>query len=135
MAMVEKTYPTTTEQQDIAPDRERTRNEERYIAPPVDIYEENDTLKVVADLPGVDKDCVGIQVYDNILTIQGKPAHKASGNPVYGEFELVNFFRQFELSEAVDSERISANLENGVLTLTLPKAEKAKPRQIAVSVS
>ena len=133
--MAEKTYPTTTQQQEIVPEWEKTRTEERYIAPPVDIYEENDALKVVADLPGVDKDSVAVHVYNNILTIEGKPTHKASGNPVYSELELVNFFRQFELSDAVDSERISANLENGVLTLTLPKSEKAKPKQIAVNVS
>jgi HSP20 family protein len=54
--------------------------------------------------------------------------------PIYREFELVNFFRQFELSEHVDQEKIAARLNNGVLMLQLPRAEKAKPRQIQVQV-
>jgi len=66
------------------------------------------------------------------VTIRGKAAHVAQGEPVYREYGLVNFFRQFELNERVDASKISAELKNGVLTLSLPKAEEAKPRKIDV---
>jgi HSP20 family protein len=122
--------------QDKAPaSREETRSQERYITPPVDIYETADGLVVKADLPGVAKEGLDVRVENSLLTIRGKAAHAALGDPVYREYELVNFFRQFELNERVDQSKISADLKHGVLTLNLPKAEEAKPRQIEVKVS
>jgi len=90
---------------------------------------------LVADLPGSEKDSVKIDVENGILTLQAKTKANDPGAPIYREFELVNFFRQFELSEAVNIEKISAELANGVLTLHLPKVEKAKPRQIEVKIA
>ena len=75
-----------------------------------------------------------VRLEENILTIKGKAKHAIEKEPTYREFELVNFFRQFELSEHVDQEKIAARLNNGVLMLQLPRAEKAKPRQIPVQV-
>jgi len=72
---------------------------------------------------------------NNVLTLQGKAKHAVPGEALYREFELVNFFRQFELSEEVDQGKIAAQLKHGVLTLRLPRVEKAKPRQIEVQVS
>jgi HSP20 family protein len=115
--------------------REGTRSREQYIVPPVDIYETSDGLVVKADLPGVDKNGLDVRVENSLLTIRGKAAHVAPGDSVYREYELVNFFRQFELNERVDQSKISADLKHGVLTLNLPKAEEAKPRQIEVKVS
>lgn len=115
--------------------REETRSQERYITPPVDIYETADGLVVKADLPGVSKEGLDVRVENNLLTIRGKAAHAAPGDSVYREYELVNFFRQFELNERVDQSKISADLKHGVLTLNLPKAEEAKPRKIEVKVS
>jgi HSP20 family molecular chaperone IbpA len=115
--------------------REETRSQEQYIVPAVDIYENADGLVVRADLPGVDKDSLDVRVENNLLTIRAKPAHLALGDPVYREYELMNFFRQFELTERVDQSKISADLRYGVLTLNLPKAEEAKPRWIEVTVS
>ena len=109
-----------------------TRDDERFIAPPVDIYETGESLVVVADLPGVSREKLDIRVDDNVLTIQGRPDYSAPPNPIHGEFALVSFFRQFTLNEEVNQEKISAQLKNGVLTIHLPKAEKAKPRQIKV---
>jgi HSP20 family molecular chaperone IbpA len=119
--------------QDKAPSsREETRSQERYITPPVDIYETADGLVVKADLPGVAKEGLDIRVENSLLTIRGKAAHAAPGDSVYREYGLVNFFRQFELNERVDQNKISAELKCGVLTLNLPKAEEAKPRKIEV---
>ena len=113
---------------------ESTRNQERYLAPTVDIYETRDGLVVLADLPGVAKEALDVRVDNSVLTIRGHARHAVPGDVTYREYELVNFFRQFELHEQVDQQRITADLKHGVLTLNLPKAEAAKPRQIAVQV-
>jgi HSP20 family protein len=132
--MAEKTVATTSGQQ-VTTGREGTRAQERYVQPPVDIYETPESLVLLADLPGVAPSDLEIGLENNILTIQGKPKHLLTTEPLYREYELVNFFRQFELSEVVNQEKITAGLKNGVLTLQLPRAEKAKPRQITVQVS
>lgn len=110
----------------------KTREEERYIVPAVDIYETDEGLTLVADVPGVKKDGLHVNVEDGILTIRGQSGYEPRHPVRYSEFALVDYFRQFELSEMVDPEKISARLEHGVLTLSLPKAEKAKPKKIEV---
>src|SRR5688572_10660155 len=132
--MAEKTVATRS-QQPMTPSREETRSQERYVTPPVDIYEIEEGLVVKADLPGVAKENMDIRVENNLLTIHAKAAHVAPGDPVYREYGLVNFFRQFELNERVDQSKISAELKHGVLTLNLPKAEEAKPRKIEVKAA
>jgi HSP20 family protein len=132
--MAERTVATHAQQQPAA-SREGTRSQEQYVAPPVDIYETGEGLVVNADLPGVSKENMDIRVENNLLTIRGKAAHMAPGNPIYREYGLVNFFRQFELNERVDQSKISAELKHGVLTLNLPKAEEAKPRTIDVKIN
>ncbi len=132
--MVEKTVPSV--QSEATPTRrEDTRAQERYITPPVDIFETKDGLTVVADLPGVEQKALDVRVADGILTLQGKTAHIAPGTPIEREFELLHFYRQFELPEEVDSDKIAAELKHGVLTLMLPKKEKARPRKIEVNVA
>jgi len=132
--MAEKTVATRS-QQSMTPSREETRSQEHYVTPPVDIYETQEGLIVKADLPGVARDGMDIRVENNLLTIRANAAHVAPGDPVYREYGLVNFFRQFELNERVDQSKISAELNHGVLTLSLPKAEEAKPRRIDVKVA
>lgn len=129
--MAEKTVAANPQEKSPA-GREETRSQEQYITPPVDIYETAEGLVVTADLPGVGKEALDVRVENHLLTIRGKTAHIGSGDPVYREYGLVNFFRQFELNERVDTSKISAELKHGVLTLTLPKAEEAKPRKIEV---
>ena len=116
------------------PMTEHTRHHERYVAPPVDIYETRDGLVVLADLPGVAKEALDVRVDNNVLTIRGHARHVVPGEVTYREYELVNFFRQFELNDKVDQSRITADLKHGVLTLNLLKAEEGKPRQIEVRV-
>jgi len=129
--MAERTVAANPPQK-TSPSREETRSHEQYITPPVDIYETAEGLVVKADLPGVAKEGLDVRVENHLLTIRGKVAHVAAGDPVYREYGLVNFFRQFELNERVDASKISAELKHGVLTLNLPKAEEAKPRKIEV---
>jgi HSP20 family protein len=132
--MAEGTVATRSQQR-TPPSREETRSQEQYVTPPVDIYETGEGLVVKADLPGVAKENLDVRVENNLLTIRGKSAHVAPGEPIYREYELVNFFRQFELNERVDQAKISADLKHGVLILQLPKAEEAKPRKIDVRVA
>jgi HSP20 family protein len=131
--MAEHTVAALEVQQ--SPMAERTRHHERYVAPPVDIYETREGLVVLADVPGVAQEALEVRVENNMLTIWGHARHGVPGEVTYREYELVNFFRQFELSEKVDQGRITADLKCGVLTLHLPKAEEAKPRQIEVRVA
>jgi HSP20 family protein len=132
--MAEKTV-STAQSGKLAASREETRSQERYVTPPVDIYETAAGLVVKADLPGVAREDMDVRVENNLLTIRGKPHHAAPGELIFREYELVNFFRQFELNERVDQQGISAELKQGVLTLNLPKAEEAKPRTIEVSMA
>jgi len=111
-----------------------TRDETLYIAPPVDIFETEDALTVVADLPGVGKDEVDIRIEDNTLTITGKARYVPPANVLREEFSLQGYYRQFRLSDEVDQNKITAETKDGVLTITLPKAEKSKPKRIKVNV-
>jgi HSP20 family protein len=132
--MAEKTVATRAQER--APQsREETRSQENYVTPPVDIYETANGLVVKADLPGVAKDKLNVRVENNLLTIRGEATHSAPGDPIYREYGLVNFFRQFELNEKVDQNKISADFNHGVLTLNLPKAEEAKPKKIDIKIS
>ena len=132
--MAEKTV-AMPDKQEIETRPESTRTRERYVTPPVDIYEMPDGLVVTADIPGVTQEHLDVRVDNHVLTIRGQSAYTPSAEPSYREYELVNYFRQFELSDKVDESKITADLQHGVLTLTLPKAEEAKPRKIAVAVS
>jgi len=136
--MSEQTAVLTTEKQAATRSQGEkslaTRDETRYIAPPVDIFETDDALMVVVDLPGVNRDEVDVRVEDSVLTIKGKSDYSQPANLVLGEFNLQGYYRQFQLSDEVDQDKISAESKNGVLTIRLPKAEKSKPRQIKVKL-
>lgn len=137
--MTEKTAALTTENAKIpgtAGDKSlATRDESRYIAPPVDIFETEDALTVIADLPGVRREDVDIRVEDSVLTIKGKSSYQSEAGILREEFNLHGYYRQFQLSDLVDQNKISAEVKNGVLTITLPKAEKSRPKQIQVQMA
>jgi HSP20 family molecular chaperone IbpA len=122
--------PATTESEQA--DAPATREQGRFLVPTVDIYEDEDGLTLKADMPGVESEALDIRVEDRVLTIAGEVSHPQRENPVYREYELAPYWRQFSLGDQVDTENITAELDNGVLTLRLPKAEKARPRRIEV---
>ncbi len=103
--------------------------------PDVDIFENERQITLLADMPGVAPDAIQIDLNDNVLAISGEVTPFEGGNEsdVLIEFEVGRYHRQFTLSEVIDQSKIEAKHEDGVLRLTLPKAEKAIPRQIAVT--
>ena len=113
---------------------ERTRAGVTY-TPRVDIWETPEGLHLRADLPGVAEDSLDVRLHDRVLTIEGEVAIQEYENlsPIYSEYRIGNFQRRFVLSDDIDGQAIQARLANGVLDLTLPKAEKAKPRRIAIN--
>jgi HSP20 family protein len=113
---------------------EQTRSEPTFV-PPTDIYETEDGLVLLLDMPGVSKDGVNITLDKRVLRITGKSVHHAPGNfsLAHAEYQDGMFERSFTISEAVDGERISASMAHGVLRLTLPKAKAASARKIAIS--
>ena len=123
------------EKQELKAD-EQTRPGRTYV-PDVDIYETKDGLWLWADMPGVDENSLEINVADNVLSIEGRVTLQEydSLTPVYTEYNVGNYARRFTLSNEIDTERIKARMTNGVLELELPKAERAKPKQITVSVN
>lgn len=130
--MVEGTVPAAG---GAGAEHEPTRASERYVPLPVDIYEDEQGLVVVADVPGVAPDDLDVSVERGVLTIQARAAHAAPGTPIYREYELSGFFRQFRLPEEVDVGGIAADVKHGVLTLRLPRAEQAQPRRIPVQAT
>jgi HSP20 family protein len=106
----------------------------RYYVPPTDIFETEDSLTVVMELPGVEKQAIDVNVENDVLRIDARiDFAKYEGlEPLYTEYSVGHFARSFTLSNKVDQQQISAQLNDGVLTLTLKKAKEALPRRIAV---
>lgn len=113
-------------------EREPTRVP-RY-RPDVDILETPDELRVLADMPGVDPEKIDVKFENGTLAIYGRVDRPDDGNRTYlvREYGVGDFYRAFEISQNIDSERISAEYRNGVLILHLPKVEAAKARKIEV---
>lgn len=107
----------------------------RFYLPNTDIFETDQALSLVVEMPGVDKSKVDVSVEDGVLTIEGRlDFSKYEGmQPVYTEYNIGHYRRSFALSNKVDQGRISAEMKDGVLTLVLPKPEETKPRRISVN--
>jgi HSP20 family protein len=103
--------------------------------PEVDIWESAEAITIAADLPGVRKEDVEIDLREDVLTLHGRVGLKdyEGLRPLYGEYNVGNFFRRFTLGDVVDQSKIAANVTDGVLTLTLPKRAKAVPRKITLA--
>jgi HSP20 family protein len=106
-----------------------------FVVPPVDVYENENAITLLADLPGVAREQLHVRVDGDNLVIEAT-ATTAGGPPnmelVYGELQCPSYRRQFTLSRELDTSRIDAQLRDGVLRLTIPKAEAARPRRIQV---
>ena len=107
----------------------------RYYVPNTDIYETADALTVVMEMPGVEKKDIDVRLVNDALHVEGRlDFGKYEGlEPLYTEYNIGHFARAFSLSSKIDQQQISAQHEDGVLTLTLKKVRDAAPRQITVS--
>lgn len=107
----------------------------RTFVPTSDIFEAEHALTVILEMPGVDKENVEISVESGVLTVAGRvDFSKYEGmQPVYTEYNVGNYRRSFSLSNKIDQSKIAAEMKDGVLTVTLPKAEEAKPRRISIT--
>lgn len=133
MAEKETREIATKEKQQLTKPQEQTRPG-RYYVPDVNIYEFDESMKLWADMPGVKEKDVNVTLKDGVLTIVGQVATDmyAGLRPMYTEYNVGNYYREFALNEDIDESKIGATLKNGVLELELPKKEHAKPRQIEV---
>jgi len=102
--------------------------------PNVDIFETDKEIIMLADIPGVKAPDLTIDLRDDTLTLTGevKPLNRPEEQDILIEYQFGRYYRQFTLAEVIDQSKIDAELNNGILRLTLPKAEKAMPRQITV---
>jgi HSP20 family molecular chaperone IbpA len=105
--------------------------------PDVDIFETENEITLLADMPGVKADALTIDLKENVLTLSGDvtPFEASDENTILAEYETGKYYRQFTLSEIVDQNNINAGLKDGVLRLTLPKVKKAVPRKIEVKTA
>ena len=110
------------------------RSEEHFIAPAATVLENADGYTLEVEMPGVNKETLEMWVENNELTISGRRSiPTVEGTLLHRESRPENFRRTFELDPSIDSGKISAKIEQGVVSLTLPKAERVKPRKIAVA--
>jgi HSP20 family protein len=131
--MAEKQELSVREKKELVAKEEKTIPG-RYYVPYADIYETEDALAVVMEMPGVEKKDLNVALEDDVLKVDGRIdfGKYRDMEPVYAEYNIGHYARSFTLSNKVDQDKISANLEDGVLTLTLPKAKHAQPRKIAI---
>jgi HSP20 family molecular chaperone IbpA len=122
------------EKQELAKQEEKT-TPGRYYVPAADIFETDQALTLMLEMPGVGKGNVDIQIENDVLRVEGKIDYSAykEVDPVYTEYNVGHYTRAFTLPNKIDRDAISAQVENGVLTLTLPKIKDAQPRRITVN--
>ncbi len=132
--MAERQELAAREKREAATREERTVPG-RFYVPPTDVWETEDALTVVMEVPGVAREAVEIELKEDVLRVEARvdPARYDGLQPVHTEYGVGHWARAFALPDGVDRERIEARLEDGVLTLTLPKAAEAKPRRIALA--
>jgi HSP20 family molecular chaperone IbpA len=124
----------------VQPKREVEKKQERTVPsaaylPATDIFETDQALTVIMEMPGASKENVEVSVENDVITVEGRiDFSKYEGiQPVYTEYNVGNYVRSFQLSSKIEQGGISAELKDGVMTLVLPKAEEAKPRRVAVA--
>ncbi len=114
--------------------KEETTIPARIFVPAADIYEREHNLMVILEMPGVEKKNVGVRVEDGVLNVEGRlDLAKYQGlQPLYTEYNIGHYARSFRLSSKIDQSKIAAEMKDGVLSLTLPKVEEAKPRTVQI---
>jgi HSP20 family protein len=114
--------------------KEETTIPARIFVPATDIYEGEDALTVILEMPGVEKNNVSIQVENGTLNVEGRLdlGKYRDLQPLYTEYNIGHYSRSFRLSTKIDQSKIAAEMKDGVLSLKLPKVEEAKPRTIQV---
>lgn len=118
-------------EQRTSPDRQAA--EEKFVSPQVNIYETKDGYLLEAEMAGVNKEGLEITLEGNEITLVGRRSDEpVRGSQLFRESSLASYRRVFELDPAIDTTRIAARMDQGVLTLSLPKSEQVKPRKIAV---
>lgn len=124
---------TVREKKELVTKEEKTVPGRHYI-PYADIYETDEALTVVMEMPGVEKKDINIALENDVLRVDGQIdlAKYDSMEPVYTEYNVGHYTRSFTLSNKIDQQQISAQLDDGVLTLTLPKTKEAQPRKIPI---
>jgi len=135
MAKNEEKAMQVAEQEEIASeDLERTRERQCFV-PRTDIYETENEIVVITDVPGVDQDSIDITLENNILTIEAFSAHDPySGyDLIYSEYTPGDFQRSFRISSEIDGDKIEASVNHGALKMRLPKSDIAKTKKITVS--
>ena len=121
-----------TVQREVRPAAERPARQE-YVSPVVNIFETNDGYVLEAEMPGVTKEGLEITLEGTEITITGhRHVEPLSGEALFRESRDIDYQRVFELDPAIDTAKIAAKMDQGILTLTLPKSERVKPRQITV---
>jgi len=111
------------------------RENDYVTIPPVDIYESETEYVIKADIPGIKRENIEVELNNNRLEIRGKTETPGKDNLKYSEFTLNKNFRSFKVGNEIDSERIEAAVKDGVLVLTLHKKEEVKPKRIVVKAS
>jgi len=107
---------------------------QEFVAPPVNIFETRDGYVLEAEMPGVNKEGLEVTLEGNEVTIVGRRSTESvSGEALFRECGRADYRRVFDLDPAIDTGKVAARMEQGILTLTLPKSERVKPRKITVS--
>ena len=134
--MTEKEKAMEVQEQELVQEESERTRDCRCFVPRADIFELEDQISVVLDMPGINENAIEITLEKNILNVKGFSQVEDHGeySRVWREYEAGDYERSFKVSNAIDQANIEANYNNGVLRLTLPKAEEAKARKIAVKV-
>ena len=131
--MADKQELQVQEKREVEKAQEQTRPMRAFL-PTADIFETEDALTVVLEMPGVGRNNIDVNVENGVVMIEGRIdfSKYESLQPVYSEYNIGPFRRSFRISSRIDQDKINAEMRDGVITLVLPKAEEAKPRRIEV---
>ena len=116
--------------------RGETTKPEKYFIPAVDIFENEEVVTVIAEMPGVPLEAIDVNLEEDLLTITGnrQPDDLPNARILLQEFETGHYQRRFTLADTIDRENVKASLNEGMLTITLPKTAPAKPKKIEIKI-